>query len=183
LDWQVHWLVCPSCKKIVVRLLRHGGGLKDHLVVYPKATSRPVPSEVPNPFARDFGEASLVLADSPKASAALSRRLVQHIIREKAGITRPNLSQEIDDLINSGHVPSHLADAIDGVRNIGNFSAHPIKSTNTGDIVDVEPGEAEWLLETIEGLFDFYFVQPAILKKKREALNAKLAEAGKPPMK
>jgi hypothetical protein len=81
------------------------------------------------------------------------------------------------------NLPSHLAEAVDAVRNIGNFAAHPIKSTNTGEIVDVEPGEAEWNLEVLEGLFDFYFVQPAILKKKRDALNVKLTEAKKPPMK
>jgi len=34
-----------------------------------------------------------------------------------------------------------------------------------------------WLLDTLEGLFDFYFVQPALLQKKRAALNAKLASA------
>lgn len=33
-----------------------------------------------------------------------------------------------------------------------------------------------------EGLFDFYFVQPAILRKKRDALNKKLADAGKPAL-
>jgi hypothetical protein len=97
--------------------------------------------------------------------------------------TERDLSQEIDELLGSGKRPTHLAEAIDSVRNIGNFAAHPIKSTNTGEIVDVEPGEAEWLLDTIEGLFDFYFVQPEILKKKRAALDAKLKDAGKPPMK
>ena len=50
-------------------------------------------------------------------------------------------------------------------------------------MVDVKLGEAEWNLDVLEGLFDFYFVQPAILKKKREALNKKVADAGKPPMK
>jgi hypothetical protein len=50
-------------------------------------------------------------------------------------------------------------------------------------VVDVEPGEAEWLLEVLEGLFDFCFIQPAILQKKRDALNQKLADAKKPPMK
>jgi hypothetical protein len=123
-----------------------------------------------------------VLPDSAKASAALSRRLLQHLIREKAGITRRDLATEIQDLIKAG-LPSHLSEAIDAVRNIGNFAAHPIKSTNTGEIVDVEPGEAEWLLDTLESLFDFYFTQPEALKKKRAALDAKLAEAGKPPMK
>ena len=50
-------------------------------------------------------------------------------------------------------------------------------------MIEVEPGEAEWLLETLEGLFDFYFVQPAKLEKKRDALNKKLGAAGKPPLK
>jgi hypothetical protein len=49
--------------------------------------------------------------------------------------------------------------------------------------VDIEPGESEWLLDTIEGMFDFYFVQPALLTAKREALNKKLADAGKPAVK
>ena len=58
-----------------------------------------------------------------------------------------------------------------------------MKSTHTGEVVDVEPGEAEWLLDVLEGMFDFYFVQPAILKKKRDSLNTKLADLRKPPMK
>ena len=80
-------------------------------------------------------------------------------------------------------LPPHLAQAVDAVRNIGNFSAHPTKNTSTGEIVDVEPGEAEWSLEVLEGLFEHYFVQPAVLQRKRDALNQKLQEAGKPPMK
>jgi len=69
------------------------------------------------------------------------------------------------------------------VRQIGNFAAHPIKSTSSGEIVDVEPGEAEWNLDVLEGLFDFYFVGPAESKKKREALDKKLKDAGKPSLK
>ena len=65
----------------------------------------------------------------------------------------------------------------------GNFSAHPTKSTNTGEIIDVEPGEAEWNLDVLELLFDHYFVAPEKLKQKRAALDVKLAEAGKPPLK
>jgi hypothetical protein len=79
--------------------------------------------------------------------------------------------------------PSHLAEAIDAVRNIGNFAAHPLKSQSTGEILPVEPEEAEWNLDVLESLFDFYFVQPAILAKKCDALNIKLSDAGKKPMK
>jgi hypothetical protein len=58
-----------------------------------------------------------------------------------------------------------------------------MKSTASGEVVPVEPGEAEWNLDVLEALFDFYFVQPAWVKKKRDALNLKLQQAGKPPMK
>ena len=94
-----------------------------------------------------------------------------------------DLSNEIDEILKSKQLPSHLAEAIDAIRVLGNFAAHPIKSTNTGAIVEVEEGESEWLLDVLEGLFDFYFVQPATLQKKRDVLNKKLQDAGKPPLK
>jgi Domain of unknown function (DUF4145) len=100
---------------------------------------------------------------------------------EQRGVKQGNLINEIKEVVESGKLPADLAEALDAVRVIGNFAAHPIKSTNTGEIVDVEPGEAEWLLETLESLFEFYFVRPAVLQAKRDSLNAKLKEAGKGP--
>ena len=66
------------------------------------------------------------------------------------------------------------------MRNIGNFAAHEIKSKITGAIVDVEAGEAEWNLDVLESLFDFYFVEPGKTAKRKAELNKKLKEAGKP---
>ena len=98
-------------------------------------------------------------------------------------IQKSSLAQEIDEFIQRKDIPSYLTDAVDAVRNIGNFAAHPLKDTNTGEIVEVEPGEAEWLLEVNEALFDFVFVQPKKLAERKNNLNAKLASLGKPPMK
>ena len=160
-----------------------GTPLLGNTIVHPRAPSRtPLPDDVPESFAGDYREACLVLADSPKASAALSRRCLQNLLRDKGGVKPSDLSKEIDKVIASGALPSHLVKGLDAVRNIGNFAAHPMKSTNTGEVVEVEPGEAEWSLDVLEGLFDFYFVQPAILQRKRDALNQKLADAGKPQM-
>jgi hypothetical protein len=92
-------------------------------------------------------------------------------------------AREIQQVLDSKQLPTHLADDLDAIRNIGNFAAHPLKGTSTGEIVDVEPQEAEWLLTVLEGLFDFYFVQPERAKTRRDALNAKLQNIGKPPMK
>jgi hypothetical protein len=152
-------------------------------MIFPSAISRSVPNEVPLHFANEFREACAVLAASPKASAAVSRRLLQNVLRDKFRIRQPTLSKEIEEFITRTDVPSHLVDAVDAVRNIGNFAVHPMKDETTGTIVEVEPGEAEWLLDVMEILFDFAFVQPDKLSRQRERLNSKLQAMGKPPMK
>jgi hypothetical protein len=178
--------VCPSCFRMVLAVdqapATNPGLTYRTWLAYPKQASRaPLPAEVPDPYRQEYVEACNVLADSAKASAAVSRRCLQMVLRDVAKVKPSDLSKEIDEVLPK--LPSHLAEAIDAIRNVGNMAAHPIKSTNTGEVVDVEPGEAEWLLDALEGLFDFYFVQPAILQKKRAALNQKLAEAKKPLMK
>jgi hypothetical protein len=199
-DWAIEKYVCPNpkCRKFILYLVvgkgvflqptRRLGGFttvkKMHVMVYPKGSNRPpVPSEVPPVLADDYTEACLVLPDSPKASAALSRRCLQNLLRENAGVRHANLADEIQEVIDSGKLPSYLVEVIDAVRNVGNFAAHPIKSQKTGEILDVEPEEAEWNLDVLEALFDFYFVQPSVVKQKRAALDHKLGEAGKTPMK
>lgn len=153
-------------------------------MVWPRGITRsPVPIEVPPEIAQDYREACLVFGDSPKASGALSRRCLQNLLRQAGGVKPGDLSGEIQQVLDSGNLPTALADNIDAIRNIGNFAAHPNKSMSTGEIVQVEPDEAEWNLDVLESLFDYYFVQPARAKAKKDALNKKLADAGKPPVK
>jgi Domain of unknown function (DUF4145) len=135
--WCVDHATCPACEKVIVFLLQDGG---PGLLAIPRAISRtPLSKDVPDEFAQDYREACLVLGDSPKASAALSRRCLQHIFREKAKTKKKDLADQIEEVIPS--LPSYLAGLIDGVRVIGNFAAHPIKSTNTGEISRQTPNE------------------------------------------
>ena len=192
--WIAVMRTCSKCERynLELTLLSHhpqrdGSDLIKSFRVYPKGSNRPpVPPEVtaesPD-IAEDYTEACLVFLDSPKASAALARRCLQNLLREKANITPGNLSPEIDQVLKSGNLPSHLSESIDAIRNVGNFAAHPNKSQTTGEILPVEPGEADWSLDVLEMLFDFYYVQPAITKAKRDALNQKLSDAGQNPMK
>lgn len=198
-EWRVIMRTCPSksCRRLILELvnfpspeftkkLAEFGQLPKikKFLIWPKSSLRsPCPVEVPKEIAEDYTEACLVLTDSPKASAALSRRCLQNLLREKAGVKHGNLSNEIEQVLDSGVLPSYLSDAIDAIRNIGNFAAHPLKSKSTGEILPVDPEEAEWNLDVLELLFDFYFVQPEVAKKKRDVLDKKLAEAGKPSMK
>jgi uncharacterized protein DUF4145 len=202
--WTVFRQTCPECKKLILSLnqyRRESGvgrmpdepppGARPYVpriyetwLIRPRGALRPAPpKEVPEEVARDYREACIVLPDSAKASAALSRRCLQHLLRTAAGVKPGDLASEIQQVLDGGSLPSRLAEAVDAIRNIGNFAAHPTKSTGTDSIVDVEPGEAEWNLDVLESLFDYYFVQPAILQAKKDALNRKLKDAGKPPMK
>ena len=193
--WALLSRVCPACKKAIFELCCchkvtgsgkgvHIAATKYRYLARPKIVGRPAPPpEVPDQFAEDYKEACLVIADSPKASVALSRRCLQHLLREKGGVKPGNLANEIQQLIDSDQLPTYISEAIDAVRNIGNFAAHPLKSQSSGEVVPVEPGEAEWNLDVLESLFDFYFVQPELLRKKREKLNQKLQDIGKPEMK
>lgn len=197
-QWLMVQRTCPTCKRIIVNLdvvtlsvLAARGhqnpSVRDRLataMVRPKTVARAALSEaVPPEIAQDYREACLVLSDSPKASAALSRRCLQNVLRIAAGVKAAELAREIQEVLDSGKLPPSLAVNIDAIRNIGNFAAHPIKSQSTGEIVNVEPHEAEWNLDVLEELFDFYFVQPAKAAAKKSALDKKLADAGKPPSK
>lgn len=183
-----YWLchrMCPNpeCRGYVLLIVQNNK-IVDMYPPLPVREGRPeLPKAVVSPYREEYDEAGRVLRISPKASAALSRRTLQHLIREEAGIKKANLSLEIDELIKTAGLPSQVNEAVDSIRVIGNFAAHPIKYEHTGEIVEVEPGEAEWNLDVLDMLFDFYFVQPERLKARKDALNAKLAAAGKPLLK
>jgi hypothetical protein len=68
------------------------------------------------------------------------------------------------------------------VRNFGNFSAHEITTKATTQIVEVEPGEAEWSIDVVEQLIEYYYVKLTEEEQKIADLNKKLVDAGKPPI-
>lgn len=180
---------CPECLKFVVAIdeyyLNPQTGQYEPQAqksVWPVTTGRdPVPPEVPAHIAQDYAEAAAVMPISPKASAALSRRCLQSVLREAGKTKTRDLADQIQEAIPT--LPSRIAENLDAVRIIGNFAAHPLKSQATGTIIDVEVGEAEWNLDVLDALFDHYYVRPEAERKKREMLNEKLKEAGKPPLK
>ena len=86
------------------------------------------------------------------------------MIRDFAGISKATLDQEIRELrirVDDGRAPkgvtSESVDAIDHVRTIGNIGAHMEKDVNL--VVEIEPGEAQALIELVEMLFDEWYVE------------------------
>ena len=184
---------CPSCAKAVVLLEIHfarsfdGDGPQESYVAFPKnPQSKSAPAEVPEEIGKDYQEACAILPISAKASAALSRRILQTVLREN-GYSNNSLSKQIHDVIENRNaenpLPTILRESVDAIRNFGNFSAHPVTDKTTLQIIDVEPEEAEWCIEIVDLLFDHYYVMPERVRQKKAELDSKLKAAGKPPSK
>jgi hypothetical protein len=175
---------CPECNKQIMwlnELGRDNEGTREVVntsLLFPKFPIKQLPKEIPDNIASDFREAHETLSISPKASAALSRRCLQNLIRDKEGIVERTLFAEVEKLLKLNKLPRYLADDLDAIRLVGNFAAHPVKDTNTSEIVEVEIGEAEWTLKVLEDLIHFYFVEELKSAERRDALNKKLKDAG-----
>ena len=189
--WTVTAAVRPNCQQPIIKLSTDSP-LEDQLFgdayfVYPRFPTRtPVSEVVPSTLRNDYAEACNVLSISPKASAALSRRILQTILADQSYSSR-SLARQIDDVLNENDpsrvLPQYIRDVIDAVRNFGNFSAHPITDNTTLHVIDVEPNEAEWCLEIVESLFEHYYITPARNQSNIDKLNNTLKKAGKPEAK
>lgn len=120
----------------------------------PKSHSKPFPAYIPQAILGDYKEACLIVNDSPKASATLSRRCIQGMIRDFWKISKPKLINEIKEL--EGKIDSSTWRAIDGVRSVGNIGAHMEMDINL--IVDVDPDEAKALIGLIEFLVKDWYI-------------------------
>lgn len=185
--WEMSVVTCPACNRFIVTLFKHDlvepipdltgwsheGEPSAVIVVYPRYTARPISPKVPEEYAKDFREGAAVLSDSPNASAALARRCLQNLIREQEKISRDTLNNEIDELLKRDKLPSYIAMDVHTIRRAGNVATHPMMNPETGVVADVEPWEAEFLLNILENLFDHYFVKPDEALEKREKITGK----------
>ncbi len=128
----------------------------------PNGSAKPQPDYVPLAARDDYYEACSIRDLSPKASATLTRRCLQGLIRDFANISKATLFEEINALreaVQNGtadrSITPESVEAIDHVRGIGNIGAHMEKDINL--IVPVDPGEAQALIELVEMLFDEWY--------------------------
>ncbi len=107
----------------------------------------------------------MICEDSPKASATLSRRCLQGILRDFWQVTPDLLYREIDQI--KDRVDVEVWEAIDSIRKVGNIGAHMEKDINV--IVDVDPKEATILMGLIEMLIKEWYIA-------REERKARLSQ-------
>ncbi len=140
----------------------------------PKSKAKPFPEYIPKPILDDYREACLIVNDSPKASATLSRRCLQGIIRDFWKISKPRLIDEIAEL--EGTIDQTTWDAINAVRSIGNIGAHMERDISI--IIDVDPSEAQLLVQLIEILLaDLYVARHTREENLRKVTKLGAAKA------
>lgn len=161
------FIVCPNpdCRKFTLTAAlyesaednNHGEKLLKKLEEWnllPSSKAKTFPTFIPQAILDDYKEACLIRDLSPKASATLSRRCLQGIIRDFWSAKPGRLVDEIDQI--KDQVDPLTWAAIDAVRKLGNIGAHMEKDINV--IVDVDPDEAELLIGLIETLLREWYV-------------------------
>ena len=166
------FMVCPNeeCREFVLKASLEGGAWRTHpgggrewdgstvdkqrWDLVPQSNAQVWPDYVPRQIREDYQEACAIRALSPKASAALSRRCLQGMIRDFFGIRKDTLKQEIDTLREK--VGPGVWDAIDGVRRVGNVGAHMEKYVNL--IIPLDSDEANVMIGLLEELAQLWYV-------------------------
>lgn len=163
---KIEFIVCPNpeCNKFTLTVnlnkLRKAplewilGKFLQTWDLIPSSKAKVFPNYVPMPILNDYNEACLIKDLSPKASATLSRRCLQGIIRDFWKIKKPRLVDEIEEI--KDKVDPLTWQAIEAVRKVGNIGAHMEKDINL--IIEVEPEEANKLIELIELLISEWYV-------------------------
>lgn len=152
---QVCFYKCPSCKEISITLQGIGESVKDTFAcIYPNSPAKHFPDYIPTSIRNDYKEAYAIVKLSPKASATLSRRCLQAMIRDFWGINKKTLYAEIEALEDS--IPSNQKEVLHSLRNIGNIGAHPEADVNT--IIDIEPEDSIKLIKVIEFFMDKWYI-------------------------
>lgn len=150
----IQMLFCPTCNEVSF-YAKGKSNLKDvNISLYPKSSAKQFQNYVPLSIRQDYEEAYSILDLSPKASATLSRRCLQGMIRDFWKVSKSTLYEEISAL--KDKIPVDQWKAIDALRRLGNIGAHMEADVNS--IVDIEPDEAKKLLKLIELLIEKWYV-------------------------
>ena len=177
-------ITCPNddCKEYIISGTLHGaywhGGNRIHSEVLtewsmkPNSLAKQFPSYIPQAIISDYEEACLIRDLSAKASATLSRRCLQGIIRDFWDIKKGRLVDEINAI--KEKVDPITWQAIDSVRSIGNIGAHMEKDINL--MIDVDPQEAQLLIGLIEILIKDWYISR---QERQKHLESIISVAGK----
>ena len=172
-SWQISSARCDVCDRLIVNVFTKDGPSYPAL---PQSSTRPrLSPDVPLDYAGDYHAACQIYVHSPESTAALSRRLLQRLLADKAGAGDGGL---VDQIRRSGlgpDMPAYLKQGLQMYSRLAKLDSEPGKSAHPEALAGVERAEAEWLLDVLQSMFDLYFVQPARLQRKQNSIEEMIA--------
>jgi hypothetical protein len=178
-SWQVSTSRCKVCDRLIVELCAKDGCT---FPVRPVSLGRPrLSADVPAQFEAEYHTACQVLAFSPESSAAISRRLLQRFLASHTTAGDLELGEQIGVVTESPEVQPYLKEALRTLALGAKIEPQSNKSLHPEALTPVEAGEADWILDVLQTLFEVYFVQPARLQRMQNALEEKVGPLAPPP--
>lgn len=162
----IEFYKCPNCEEYTIISTVLYDSSRRVVPIRPISNAKQYPEYIPVQIRNDYEEACAIINLSPKASATLSRRCLQGMIRDYWGITRNTLYQEISDL--KDKVDPNLWTVLNNVRQIGNIGAHMEADVN--QIIDIDPSEAKTLISLIELLMKEWYINREERKRLFESI-------------
>lgn len=192
------WMRCSNelCEQLIIRVhdarpTFPGGGpalvmRTDSWIAFPRfgEATRPIDPLVPEPYRTDYAEAAAILDISHRMSAVLSRRILGDLLKKYARKEHKRLTAQIDAFTEESGHPSSLTSNLHHFREVGDFAAHTQEDQGQAGepeptVIDVDREEAEWTLDLVDRLFDYFIVQPAKDEQIKRRLDEKIERAGR----
>jgi hypothetical protein len=190
---QLDWMYCAAegCKQLVIRVQESlwreripgtNQWVTDIWNARPRhGAVRPIEGPLPPHYRRDFVEAVAIVELSPRMSAVLARKIVFDLLEEYAKITEYTLKASLDKFIADTSYPSRIRTHLQHLREIGDFGAHT-KKDDLGQIIEVTRDDAEWTLDLVERLFEYFIFDPDRDQQLASRWDKNLEEAGRKPI-
>ena len=186
--YEFDWMACfnDACKQVIVRVQKRLIEFRTKTVlseeewyaVPRKGQPRTVDPLVPDRYKLPYIKASLIIGDAPDLSGVASGRILAALLREYAGLHQRYLSKQIEEFIKDTRHPSRLLENLHYLREIRNFAAHE-QADAEGNEIEIGLAEAEWTLNVIDDLFDYFIVGPEKDRLRRAAFDEKIQKAGR----
>jgi hypothetical protein len=159
----------PECRQLLLRIKTwrsdfHEGGVTTHQdasawLAHPRigALERELDPNMPADLRRDYEEATAILPFSPRMSAVLSRRLLFELLGRYGKITGRTLQARLGKFTKSTKHPPRVREPLHRLSEVGEFSAPRLRGgSEATSIVDVGVEDAEWTLNVVGQLFEYF---------------------------
>jgi len=171
--WYIARHQCHHCDKfnIVYRLYDKSGTNQHNLFPYEGKVNI---NKVPDYILSTYLEACATLSLSPSASATLSRKALQAILREH-GYNQYKLIDQIKQASENNLFPSYISELIDLIRDMGNMGAHPCENY----FIELSLEDAQLTLEILEDIIEYLDYKKKAVERKKEFSEKKEASKKK----